>query len=227
MKKKYYEAYDSRYQQIHEQNLQWFSESPSAIVDKTIQSYSISPNSKILEIGCGEGRDAYPLLTKGYDVLATDVSREAVGFCKKKFSGFAEHFQVVDCLTDTLGKRFDFIYAVAVVHMLVVDNDRDAFYKFIREHLSSNGIALICSMGDGSIERQTDTRTAFDLMERIHGQTGKSVQIVNTSCRIVNFNTFEKEIVSNGLEIIEQGLTSVEPDFPQMMFAVVKSRELI
>ena len=224
MGKKYYEAYDDRYKQIHEQNLQWSSEMPSKIVAETIQSASLPTKSKILEIGCGEGRDANLLLTQGFDVLATDVSCEAVSYCQKKFPNFADHFQVVDCVTEKLGKKFDFIYAVAVIHMLVSDDDRNAFYCFIREHLSPNGIALICTMGDGSFERQTDIHTAFDIMERIHGETGRAVKIANTSCRIVSFVTFEKEIASCGLEIINQGITAVEPDFPQMMFAVVKRK---
>ena len=223
--KKYYQAYDDRYKQIHAQDLQWSSEKPSKIVVETIQAYSLPTNPKILEIGCGEGRDAHLLLTQGFDVLATDVSSEAVNYCKKKFTDFAEYFQVLDCVTEKLGKKFDFIYAVAVIHMLVSDNDRNAFYRFIREHLSPNGIALVCTMGDGSFERQTDIHTAFDIMERIHGETGKTVQVANTSCRIVSFATFEKEIASNGLEIIKQGITAVEPDFPQMMFAVVRSKQ--
>ena len=224
MGKKYYEAYDDRYKQIHEQDLQWSSEMPSKIVIETLQSFSLPTNSKILEIGCGEGRDTFPLLMQGFDVLATDVSCEAINYCKKKFPNFSEHFQVVDCVTEKLDKRFDFIYAVAVIHMLVNDNDRNAFYRFIREHLSPNGIALICTMGDGSFERQTDIHTAFDIMERVHGETEKTVHIANTSCRIVSFTTFEAELMRNGLEIIKQGITAVEPDFPQMMFAVVKSK---
>lgn len=225
MEKKYYEAYDDRYRQIHEQDLQWSSEMPSKIVVETLQAFSLSANSKILEIGCGEGRDTYPLLIQGFDVLATDISPEAVDFCKRKFPKFSEHFKVVDCVTGKLGMKFNFIYAVAVIHMLVADNDRNAFYRFIREHLSSNGIALICTMGDGSFERQTDIRTAFDIVERIHRETGKTVRIADTSCRLVSFATFEEELVRNGLEIIKQGITAVEPDFPQMMFAVVKKND--
>ena len=225
MGRKYYEAYDDRYKQIHEQDLQWSSEMPSKIVVETIQSFSLPHNSKILEIGCGEGRDAYPLLTQGFDLLATDVSSEAITYCKNKFSNFSEHFQVVDCITEKLDQKFDFIYAVAVIHMLVSNNDRDAFYCFIRKHLKCNGIALICTMGDGSFERQTDIHTAFDVMERVHGETGKTVRIANTSCRIVSFSTFEEEIKRNGFEILKQGITAVEPDFSQMMFAVVKSKQ--
>ena len=85
--KKYYEAYNDRYKQIHEQDLQWSSDIPSKIVVETMQSVSLPTNCKILEIGCGEGRDAYLLLTQGFDVLATDVSCEAVSYCKKTECG--------------------------------------------------------------------------------------------------------------------------------------------
>lgn len=224
MSRKYYEAYDDRYRQIHEQDLQWFSEAPSPIVAETVRAFDLSPHSKFLEIGCGEGRDAYPLLAQGFDLLATDISPEAIAFCRRKFPAFASRFQVADCVAGTLGGQFDFVYAVAVLHMLVSDDDRNAFYRFIRAHLTSDGIALICTMGDGTFERQTDIRTAFDLHERIHEQSGKAVQIAGTSCRIVNFRTFEAELEQSGFVVRKKGVTAVEPDFPQMMFAVVKGR---
>ena len=221
MPRKYYEAYDDRYRQIHEQDLRWFSDVPSPIVAETIHAFSVSPQAKLLEIGCGEGRDAYPLFLQGYDLLATDVSQEAIAFCKTKFPEFSDRFQVVDCVAEKLNGKFDFIYAMAVIHMLVSDDDRNAFYRFIREHLSSAGIALICTMGDGSFERQSDIHTAFDIQERVHEQTGKSVKIAGTSCKIVTFQTFEEELARNDLSIMKQGITAVMPDFPQMMFAVV------
>lgn len=222
MQRKYYEAYEDRYRQIHGQALQWFSENSSAIVEETLKSFSLPLQCKLLEIGCGEGRDAYPLLKQGYDLLATDVSREAIAFCKTKYPDFSDHFQVVDCVTETLDQQFDFIYAVAVIHMLVSDEDRNAFYRFIRTHLNSDGIALIGTMGDGRLERQSDIHIAFDLQDRVHEQTGKPVKIAATSCRIVNWVTFGEELKRNGLDVMQQGITAVLPDFPQMMFAVVK-----
>ncbi len=221
---KYYAAYDDRYRQVHEQNLQWFDKNPSPVVSEIICEFSVSHQHRLLEIGCGEGRDAYPLLKQGFDLLATDVSPEAIAFCRKKMPDYAERFQILDCVTERLSDTYDFIYAVAVVHMLVPDADRNAFYDFIRRHLKSNGIALICTTGDGSIECQTDIRTAFDIQNRIHEQSGKAVQIASTSCRMVNFQTFENELEQNGLVVIKQGITAIEPDFPQMMFAVVKVR---
>ena len=63
--RRYYEAYDERYKQVHQKSLQWFSSLPSKIVEETITEYGISKISKILEIGCGEGRDAIYLMKNG------------------------------------------------------------------------------------------------------------------------------------------------------------------
>lgn len=223
-KRAYYEAYDDRYRQVHSQNLRWFSEAASDIVAQVIRRYGVVRTDRILEIGCGEGRDARYLLNLGYDLLATDISPAAVDFCRRENPAWAERFRVLDCLTQTLGERFSCIYAVAVVHMLVEDTHRDGFYRFIREHLKDGGIALICTMGDGETERCSDTATAFDLQDRVHEQTGRKVRIAGTSCRMVGFPVFAQELQRNGLKILEQGITAVEPDFPSMMYAVVTTK---
>ena len=119
-------------------------------------------------------------------------------------------------------RKYDFIYAVAVIHMLVTDADRNGFYRFVREHLKENGIALICTMGDGTLERSSDISTAFDLQNRTHGETGERMMLAGTSCRMVTWEAFLREVQENGLKAIAQGLTAVEPDFPVMMYAVVK-----
>lgn len=40
----------------------------------------------------------------------------------------SESFAVMDCLRNGTDELFDFIYAVAVVHMLVPDEDRNGFW---------------------------------------------------------------------------------------------------
>lgn len=223
--RKYYEAYDDRYRQVHAENLQWFAEAPSKIVSQVIERFDVRRDVSILEIGCGEGRDARPLLKQGFRLLATDISSEAVLYCQKLDPEHAGSYRVLDCVHGQTDERFDFIYAVAVLHMLVENNDRAAFYRFIRDHLSADGIALICTMGNGIFERSSDISTAFDLQQRTHEESGKSLLIAGTSCRMVSFSTFETEIDRSGLNLLEIGSTSVEPDFPQMMYAVVKGAD--
>ena len=224
MERKYYEAYDDRYRQIHGEGLQWFDDNPTSIVRETINEFGVTRNHKILELGCGEGRDACPLLRDGYDLLATDISPAAIEFARKKWPGFAENFAVLDCISGEIKEKFNFVYAVAVIHMLVEDADRDAFFAFIRDHLNPGGIALVCTMGDGETERKTDIRTAFDLQSRTHEQSGREVQIASTSCRMVSFETLHEELRRNGLVVRKEGLTSAPPDFPMLMYVVVQTK---
>ncbi|MCM1514262.1 MAG: class I SAM-dependent methyltransferase [Anaeroplasma bactoclasticum] len=220
--KKYYEAYDERYQIAHQKGVSWSSNQHSPIVLEIIHKYNINCDHQMLEIGCGEGRDAQIILENGYALLATDISKEAITYCKTRFSHFKDHFEVLDCINDYHEKTYDFIYAVAVIHMLVLEKDRNAFYQFLFRHLNQNGIALICTMGDGKTEIESDINQAFTLQEREH-EYGK-MMVTATSCKMVSFDTFEKEISGNNLEIIEKGITSSMPDFNSLMFVVVKKK---
>jgi cyclopropane fatty-acyl-phospholipid synthase-like methyltransferase len=221
-KKEYYEAYDDRYKQVHAQSLRWFSNKNSKIVDDIIQKYNIQKTMNILEIGCGEGRDSIHLLENGYNLLASDISLAAISYCKKNYLNYKDSFIVLNCLVDRMDKKYDFIFAIAVLHMLVLDKDRNAFFQFINEHLNETGIALVCTMGDGNEESTSDISKAFNLQLRKHEETGKELNIAGTSCRKVNFTTINNEIVANNLVSIESGITSILPDFPTTMFTIIK-----
>ena len=209
--RKYYEAYEDRYKTAHEKGVSWTQMKNTPIVMDIIKRYHLHPEQSLLEIGCGEGRDSATVLENGFHLIATDISPEAINYCKKKMPDFESKFMVLDCLSSDLDEKFDFIYSVAVVHMLVLDEDRNGFYQFIHRHLKSDGIALICSMGDGNYEMQSDISNAFELQEREH-ETGK-MMVAGTSCRMVSFSTFENELLRNGLKIIEKGITSAMPNF--------------
>ena len=200
--RKYYAAYEERYKTAHANGVSWSSDVNTPIVMEVIDRYKIRREHKLLEIGCGEGRDSRTVLDHGFPLME-------------------KHFSVLDCLSARLEETFDFIFAIAVVHMLVLDEDRDGFYRFIRSHLTAEGKALICTMGDGEFEMQSDISTAFTLQERNH-DSGK-MMVAGTSCRMVSWNTLENELARNGLTIIEKGITSSLPDFNCLMYAVVKA----
>ena len=218
--KRYYEAYDERYKTIHQKGYSWAGDDATPMVLDVIRRFGITKEAEILEIGCGEGRDARAVLDEGYDLLATDISPEAISYCKSRFPKYADRFAVLDCLNGDCRDTFDMIYAVAVLHMLVEDEDRKCFYSFIREHLSDNGIALVCSMGDGESEFSTRAEEAFEIRERNH--FSGPVQVASTSCRMVGFGKFEEEISEAGMTIVEKGLTSAMPDFDSLLYAVIR-----
>ena len=218
--RKYYEAYEERYKTAHEKGVSWAQMENTPIVMDIIKKYNLYTEQSLLEIGCGEGRDSIIVLENGFNLMAVDISPEAIKYCKKIMPDFESKFTVLNCLSNDLDKKFDFIYSVAVVHMLVLDEDRNDFYQFIHSHLKSDGIALICSMGDGNYEMQSDISSAFEIQEREH-ESGK-MMVAGTSCRMVSFSTFENELLRNGLKIIEKGITSAMPNFNSLMYAVVQ-----
>ncbi len=56
--RKYYEAYDDRYKKVHSEGICWFGYESSPIVSEILTRFHIDRSMKLLELGCGEGRDA-------------------------------------------------------------------------------------------------------------------------------------------------------------------------
>ncbi len=223
MNGKYYTAYEERYKTAHQKGVNWASDVSTPIVMDIIRRYHIRPEHDILELGCGEGRDSKVVLEAGFRLTATDISGEAISYCQKKMPEYVRNFRVLDCLSNEPVGSFDFIYAVAVIHMLVLDGDRNGFYRFIHDHLKAEGLALICTMGNGETEMQSDITKAFEIQEREHA-SGK-MMVAATSCRMVSFKTFEKELADNDLAVIEKGITGALPEFDRLMYAVVRKRQ--
>ncbi len=219
----YYEAYDERYQQIHARGRSWAADVPTPIVAQALERYAPDLAASVLELGCGEGRDARPLLAAGRNLTAADLSPEAVAWCRTLDPAHAERYRVLDCVRGELPGQWDFLYAVALLHMLVEDADRQAFLRFVRDHLTPEGTALLCTMGDGKRELRSDPAEAFQLREREH--PAGPVRVAATTCRIVSFSVLAAELDRAGLHILEQGLTAAPPEFDSLMYVLVRRAE--
>lgn len=224
MNKKYYEAYDDRYKQVHQsQNKPWAGDRPSPTIEKLLKKYGADSNSSILEIGCGEGQNAIYLMKRNYNLDASDVSLEAIRWCKEqaKIAGVDENrFFVMDILNNNLDKKYDFIFSVAVLHMLVEDKDRNEFFNFVRNHLNDTGKAIIVVMGDGKMTRKTDATKAFDLADRPFED--KIIQVATTSCRMVTWDQYLKEFQKANLKVINHYLDKTISGFEVCMVAVAE-----
>ena len=224
MGKKYYEAYEERYKQVHQsQNKPWAGDRPSLAIEKLLEKYGANSNSSILEIGCGEGQNAIYLLQKGYNIEASDVSPEAIRWCKKQaeLAGVNENkFFVMDILNNDLDKKYDFIFSVAVLHMLVDDKDRSEFFNFVKKHLEDIGKAFIVVMGDGKMTRKTDTTKAFELADRPF--ENKTIQVATTSCRMVTWEQYLSEFKNAGLKVLDYYLDRTISGFEVSMVAVAE-----
>ena len=201
MEDEYYKAYEERYKKVHESNNLWEIPKPTPEVLNTINKYKITKDSKILELGSGEGRDVIFLLDKGYNVLALEYSISAVNKCKELTNNkYPNNFKQFDLMQDTLSGEYDFIY----------------------EHLSNTGKALIIAMGNGKDEYTSDINMAFNEVERTNINSNERVIVASTSCRIKSISNMLKEIESSNLKVIENKIIEDVPGFDKCCCFIVE-----
>lgn len=222
--KEYYKAYEDRYKKVHkETGLAWAGERPSPILKKLLKKHHANKDSSILEIGCGEGQNAIYLMSNGFNFEASDVSKEAIKWCKKQAKEMkldGKKFFVLDALDNNLKKKYDFIYSVAVLHMLVGDEERNKFLTFVRDHLNEKGKAFIIVMGNGIVTRNTGTEEAFELAEKAFGDS--TIQVAATSCRIVTWEEYLAELDRAGLNVIDHYIDDTVSGFEQSKVMVAE-----
>ena len=221
---KYYETYDKRYKTAHKNGFLWIEENFDSIIIDTMKKYNISKNANILDMGCGEGRNCLHLLKLGYNVTGTDCSSEAIKTCKTlaKKRDLNGKFKVIDSVLYETEEKYDFIYSIAVLHMLLTDEDRLNFLKNLKNSLSQNGIALIAVEGDGKKQSATKIEDTFNTINFTIDD--KAIEIPAISLRIVNWKTLNNEIKTAGLEIIDSYISNCIDDFDSCMIAIVRKK---
>lgn len=225
--KDYYKAYDERYKEVHKKNLLWEYDDPTKEISDIINKYNISKKDKILDLGCGEGRDTIYLLNKGYNVLGVDYSKEAIKKCNELTNNkYCNNFKQFDLIQDKTSEKFKFIYSMSVIHMFVLEEHRNKFFKFIYDHLEDDGIAFITSMGNGKEESKSDITKAFDKVEKTVQKSNVKVKVANTSCMKVSWNKLLEEIDNNDLMVVDKFLSEEIPGFNISMCAIVKKKNV-
>ena len=107
--------------------------------------------------------------------------------------------------------------------MFVLEEHRNKYLNFIKTHLNENGKALICIMGNGVDEYFSNIEEAFNDTKRIVLNNSSTINVATTSCRVVNWSTFENELRSNNLKIIKKWISKKIPEFNNSMCVVVKN----
>ena len=101
------------------------------------------PNSKLLEIGCGSGRDASFMIKNNFDVIAIDGSKNMIEEAKKIHPELSEKL-LHKTLPSNLdfNKTFDGIYSIAtLMHLSKIDLEKTI--SKIYDLLNQNGKFLM------------------------------------------------------------------------------------
>ena len=108
--------------------------------------------------------------------------------------------------------------------MFVLEEHRNAFWRFIRNHLKKDGKALICTLGNGTSSSDTGTDISEKEARKYTLSNGHEITLPTLTCKIVDWKTLVKEIAENDLWMENPWISREIPGFDSSMCVVVRSR---
>jgi len=95
-------------------------------IEKALQLAGNPPQARVVEIGCGDGRDAKEIVRRVNWYLGFDISNELIKLARKHVAG--AEFQVADIADFDFPSNLDVIYAFASL----LHSDKDEVRKVLR-----------------------------------------------------------------------------------------------
>lgn len=107
---------------------------PSKMCLRVLDLLPPSSHLKLLDIGCGEGKDAVFFARNGYDVTAFDISDAGIEKTKRLADKVGVHVKVfkADILDYRLDTSFDILFSSGVLHYIKPDLRNDIFSNYKR-----------------------------------------------------------------------------------------------
>lgn len=127
-----------------EKKIPFFCNVPDEHLVKYVEQGMILPK-RVLDLGCGNGRNAIYFAKLGCTVTAVDLSKEATGWAREQ--AMKENVEIEFICENIFdlqlnGQTFDFIYDSGLFHHLA-PHRRLSYIQFIENHLQSGGYLAI------------------------------------------------------------------------------------
>lgn len=136
------EYFRTQYEKCYECDEYYWGLEPAPFLDDLIQATGRdAKNLKVLDIGCGEGKDAVYLAKKGCQVTAFDITESGI----RKTNQLAEKCEVeVEAFTADINdfrieEQFDVIYSTGTIQYLF-DENIAPFFRKINDLTKNHGI---------------------------------------------------------------------------------------
>ncbi|MBQ3210018.1 MAG: methyltransferase domain-containing protein [Oscillospiraceae bacterium] len=98
-------------------------------------------DTKLLEIGCGEGKDAFFFARNGYNVTAFDIAQSGINKLQRLAEMYHLHINAfrADMLSYRLQEEYDVIYSSRALHHIKPELRKEIFENY-KQHTKLNGI---------------------------------------------------------------------------------------
>lgn len=140
MKKEFKTVYEKRYTGDE----YYWGKKPSGFALKVLHCLPASESTKLIDIGCGEGRNAVFFARNGYEVTAFDVAESGVKKTKQlaKEANVSLDVFLADLTEFRLKKKYDIVFAHGVLHYLPPELREELLDNF-KSHTRKNGINVL------------------------------------------------------------------------------------
>ena len=124
----------TNYEKWYEGDGYYWGTEPADFCDELIKLCPPSGEKKVLDIGCGDGKDAVYMASKGYKVTAFDLTengiRKTIRLAKE--NGVEINAYVDDINTFGTDEQFDIVYSTGTIQYLFDENKKSFFEKISR-----------------------------------------------------------------------------------------------
>ena len=128
------DEYRTQYENFYRSDEYYWGTEPADFLNRLIALKPPRPGMKILDIGCGEGKDAVYMAKRGYTVTAFDLTES--GIAKTKRLADKNHVRIKayvdDINTFETDERFDIIYSSGTLQYLQKEAIRPFFEKITK-----------------------------------------------------------------------------------------------
>ena len=134
----------TKYEKWYEGEEYYWGAEPGKFLKELIKLCPPSDDRTVLDIGCGEGKDAVYMAEMGYSVSAFDLTENGI---RKTLALAGNRNVTVDAYVDDIntfetGKQFDIVYSTGTVQYLYEQNKK-GFFEKLRDITKTNGIVFI------------------------------------------------------------------------------------
>lgn len=145
----YYFGYEERYKKVYDIGADlWETGKPNKSLLKAFRKFPNIFKGKVIDLGCGEGRDTIFLYQQNIDIQGIDISHSAIEKAKEKIGNFNEEKSIFSTgnvlyLNRYEDDTFDLAMNMGCLHMINKNSDRLCHLQNVSRILKTGGYFLV------------------------------------------------------------------------------------
>ena len=194
----------------------YYKKHPNPVEPSTFAQFCtdyIQEGKKLIELGCGNGRDSVYFRKKHLDVTAIDQVDDEVKYLNEKFGDQCLKFIAEDFTNLNKDTCYDYIYSRFTIHSIDQEAETRVF-EWIKNQLKPGGYFFL------------EVRSLNDPMFKQGEQISDTENITTHYRRYLDYEETIKKIEELGLTIVykieSQGLAIYKDDDPMLIRIVAK-----